>query len=353
MSIITVVGAGMMASALTFPLRENGNEVRLVGSPLDGKIIDELRNSREHITLKRKLPEGVKYYQIDELETAMRGAELLLCGVSSFGLDWFIDTIIPLIPEGLPVLSVTKGMLDEEDGTMLSYVEAFERAAKRPVSFNAIGGPCTSYELADHDPSSVTFCGRSIQTLRGLKKLFETEYYHISLSEDVRGVECAVALKNAYAFAVSLAIGMSYQKEGREFEHYNSQAALFGQSVKEMQGLLKLCEEKTDNIMLGAGDLYVTVFGGRTRKIGTLLGMGLSIEEAMERLNGVTLESVVIATRTARAVRRLEARGIIEKNAFPLLMQVDALINRHEKVNIPWTAFETETVLNADKPTNK
>ena len=32
------------------------------------------------------------------------------------------------------------------------------------------------------------------------------------------GVECAVAMKNAYALAVGLAIGMSYAREGKEIE---------------------------------------------------------------------------------------------------------------------------------------
>lgn len=342
---IVMVGAGMMASALSFPLRHNGHAVALVGSPLDGAIIDGLRADGMHRTLKRRLPEGVEYYKIEELDTAMDGASLLLCGVSSFGLDWFIENIIPRIPTKLPVLSVTKGMLDAPDGTMRSYPEVFEEAAGRPISFNAIGGPCTSYELADEDPSAVTFCGRNIETLRFLKSLFETPYYHVSLSEDVRGVECAVALKNAYALAVGLAIGMSYRREGREFEHYNSQAALFGQSVKEMQGLLKLCEEKTDNIMLAAGDLYVTVFGGRTRRIGILLGKGLSYAEAMEELAGVTLESIVIATRTARAVRALMERGLVREGEYPLLLHVDALINGGAKLDIPWKAFERETLV--------
>lgn len=345
MSIVTIVGAGMMASALSFPLRDNGHLVRLVGTPLDREIIDTLRETGEHRTLKRKLPEGIEFYQIEELTDAMRGAELLVGGVSSFGLDWFMENILPMIPQGLPLLSVTKGMQDQPDGTMLSYPEMYEKATGAKVSCNAVGGPCTSYELADKDPSFVTFCGRNIDELRRIKALFETPYYHISLSEDVRGVECAVALKNAYALAVGLAIGMSYKREGREMEHYNSQAALFGQSVREMQGLLKLCEEKSSNIMLAAGDLYVTVFGGRTRKIGTLLGMGLPFAEAMDKLAGVTLESIVIATRTARAVRKLQELGVVGKEEYPLLMHVDELINKDAKLNIPWNAFETETVL--------
>ena len=33
MAIVTIIGAGMMGSALAFPVRENGHEVRLVSPP--------------------------------------------------------------------------------------------------------------------------------------------------------------------------------------------------------------------------------------------------------------------------------------------------------------------------------
>lgn len=39
MAVITIVGAGMMGSALAFPARENKNEVRVVGTHLDREII--------------------------------------------------------------------------------------------------------------------------------------------------------------------------------------------------------------------------------------------------------------------------------------------------------------------------
>ena len=53
MSIITFIGAGQMASALTVPAFENGHEVRLVGTPLDRDVIDGLRKDNFHINLKR------------------------------------------------------------------------------------------------------------------------------------------------------------------------------------------------------------------------------------------------------------------------------------------------------------
>ena len=344
MSVITVIGSGQMASALSFPLRENGHEVRLVGTPLDREIIEELRKSRYHKNLKRTLPEGIKTYQIEEVEEALRGADVVLNGVSSFGLDWFCENMLPILPESAPLISVTKGMMDTPDGELIPYPVLMEHfIAGERLDINAIGGPCTSYELADHDDSHVAFCGRKPETLRFLKSIFETPYYHISLSTDVTGVECAVALKNAYALGVTLAVGLSEKRDGKIGAiHYNSQAALFGQSLKEMKKLIAYLGGGEENLIYGGGDLYVTIYGGRTRKLGTLLGRGLSIGAALKELSGVTLESVVIAKRTANAVRRLDERGLLDIADFPLLMHVDRLLSGETGIEIPWNSFTEE-----------
>lgn len=68
---------------------------------------------------------------------------------------------------------------------------------------------------------------------------------------------------------------------------------------------LQLVGGGEENIIYGGEDLYVPIFGGRTRKIGTLLGPSLSFDTAISVLAGVTLESIVIATCTARSVRHL------------------------------------------------
>ena len=343
MSIITIVGAGQMGSAMSFPARTNGHEVRLVGTPLDREIIDRARQDNYHINLKRTLPDGVKYYQIEELNTALEGADLLIGGVSSFGVDWFLENILPIIPETLPVLSITKGLINLPDGTLISYLDYYKQHLNgRKLSLNAVGGPCTSYELADLDPTTVCFCGDDIELLRKLREMFRTEYYHISVSTDTLGVECAVALKNAYALGVTLAVGMAERKDGIGVQHYNSQAALFGQGVKEMRRILRHLGVHDDNIIFGAGDLYVTVYGGRTRMIGTLLGRGMSFAEAKAALKGVTLESLVIATRAAEAIRTKIRLGQLDAKDFPLLLHCDDIINHGAAVDIPWQAFEED-----------
>ena len=110
--------------------------------------------------------------------------------------------------------------------------------------------------------------------------------------------------------------------------------------VKEMLELLRIVGGGVDNIMFAAGDLDVTVSAGRSRTVGLLLGKGYTIEETLEQLQGQTLEAVVIATRTARAVKALAKAGKVSEDDFPLLMHVNELLNEHGKLNIPWKKFE-------------
>ena len=341
MAIVTIVGAGMMGSALAFPARENGHEVRLVGTHLDREIIETSIKTGRHPKFNKDFPAGVKYYQIEELETAIAGADMIIGGVSSFGVDWFSDYVLPKIDDKTPVLSVTKGLMDTEDGKLLSYPEVWDARMKKigkNMNLNAVGGPCTSYELVAHDQTEVAFCGKDMATLEFLKKTMTTDYYHISLSTDVVGIESAVALKNGYALGIALTIGVNQKNFGLDSElHFNSQAAVFGQAVKEMHHLLEYQGAATlENMTVGYGDLYVTVYGGRTRLVGILLGRGLNIDEAKAELNGVTLESLVVAERVARAVKNSKT---LDPKKFPLLMHVDDILIKKTPVNIPWEDF--------------
>jgi len=341
MAIVTIVGAGMMGSALAFPARENGHEVRLVGTHLDREIIETSARTGRHPKFTKDFPAGLKYYQIESLDEALDGADVIIGGVSSFGVDWFSDVVLPKIDDKTPVLTVTKGLMDTEDGRLLTYPEVWDARMQKlgkNMNLNAIGGPCTSYELVAHDQTEVAFCGRDMETLEYLRSVMTTDYYHISLSTDVIGIESAVALKNGYALGIALTIGLNQRAFGLDSElHFNSQAAVFGQSVKEMARLLKYQGADTlDNLCVGAGDLYVTVYGGRTRLVGILLGRGLNIGEAKAELNGVTLESLVVAERVARAVKKC---GKLDPADFPLLMHVDQILTEKAEVNIPWESF--------------
>ena len=106
-----------------------------------------------------------------------------------------------------------------------------------------------------------------------------------------------------------------------------------------MDALVQMQGGSRNSFYTGIGDLYVTVYGGRTRKVGILLGEGHDIDEALRQLQGVTLESLVVARRVAEALRVKAAHGLVRLEDFPLLMHVDDIISHHQPVNLPWSAF--------------
>lgn len=342
MSIVTIIGSGMMGSALAFPARENGHTVRLVGTPLDREIIDNCKVNNQHLKFDRPFPDGIEFFQFDEVSEALKNCDMIIGGVSSFGVDWFAENVLTILPDNVPVITVTKGLICLEDGTLITYPDFWQQTLDKLGKNNelcAIGGPCTSYELVAHDQTLVAFCGQNIQTLERLKKIMATDYYHIITTTDVMGIESAVALKNGYALAVALTIGENFKRRGQEELHYNSQAGVFLQASREMKKLISMLGGSEDSFFVGIGDLYVTVYGGRTRKVGILLGEGYNIDEALEKLQGVTLESLVVAKRVAKALKMLAASGKANLKDFPLLLHVDDIISNKQQVNIPWESF--------------
>lgn len=333
-----------MGSALAFPARENGNEVRLVGTHLDREIINTSIATNRHPKFTKDFPDGVKFFHIEDADKAIDGSDLIIGGVSSFGVEWFGEVILPRIPENIPILTVTKGLMDTPEGKLLTYPDLWKAKAEKlgkKLSLNAVGGPCTSYELVAHDQTEVAFCGDDLETLARIKEIMQTEYYHISITTDVTGIESAVALKNGYALGIALTIGVNQKNFGIDSElHFNSQAAVFGQAVEEMYKLLEFQGALTlKNLKVGLGDLYVTVYGGRTRLVGILLGRGLNIDEAKAELNGVTLESLVVAERVARAVIARAARNEADLSQFPLLLHINDILINKAAVDIPWESF--------------
>jgi len=349
MATVTIIGAGMMGTAMSWPLADNGHRVRLVGTPLDTDLIESVRTSGVHPTLDRPVPAGVQAFPVDQLFHALEGADLVINGVSSFGVDWFASTAGPLLKERQPVLAVTKGLEDQPNGDLWILPEATR--AKLPVhlrekaSLNAIGGPCIAHELAARRPTGVVFSGNDRHILGWLREQLATPYYHVSLTVDVVGVEVCAALKNAYALAVGLGVGMMAEAGPDGLANlYNIQAALFGQSTLEMARMLAALGGGAANAhwLPGAGDLYVTVFGGRTVRLGSLLGRGLPFETARAQMAGVTLESVEITTRVARALPKLADRGLLRVQDFPLLLHLDEIINQGQPVSIPWERFQRD-----------
>lgn len=348
MAIITIIGIGQMGSALTFVAAENGNELRLVGTPVDREVVDACRATGRHPKLEIPYPEGIKYWYSEDWKEAVTGSDFVIGAISSFGVDWFLNEILIPMDPTIPVLSAAKGLTDLPDGTLISYPDFWERELRaRGIRRDVygLGGPGTAGEIMRHDHTQVAICGRDTTVMRMMKDALKTSWFHISLTHDINGLESAVAIKNAYALGVAMALGYARMTDGDDqATHYNSQAAVFYQAAKEMVKVLRMQHADFDSSLIGIGDLYVTVTGARTRQIGLLLGQGKTYEEAQEILGGITLESIVIVRRLARAIAVRAEQGLVDSAEFPLLYHVIDVLDSGVMKELPWEKFTFENI---------
>jgi hypothetical protein len=183
MARISVLGTGIMATALAWPLSDNGHEVRLVGTHLDREIIDSIQNNGVHPGLGLELPEGVRAYQLEDAEEAFEDAEIAMSGVNSFGVHWAGEQLVSLLRPGMRVIAVTKGLEDAGDGGLRILpdvlAEEIPQDLREQVSWSAITGPAIAGEVAVRHDTCVVFTGTGEGALDELAATFRTDYYHV------------------------------------------------------------------------------------------------------------------------------------------------------------------------------
>jgi len=342
---VAILGAGAMGTAISFPLADNGHQVHLVGTHLDDEIIRTGLEKREHPRLRRLLPKGVQPYYVTQLAEALEGVDLIVSGVNSLGVRWAGQTLAPFVRPGMVVLAVTKGLEASPEGELriLPAVLASELPAelRDQVTMAAVGGPCLAAELAARRPSPVIFASRDEGALHRLRQIFANDYYRVWLSTDIVGVEACAALKNAYTVAVGAAGGMLDRIGGPDeldVAMHNLTAAIFGASAWEMSKILKLLGGRPER-MLGlswAADHFVTVTGGRTYRLGRLLGRGLTFSQARAELGEPTLEGAFVIQQVARVLPVWEAQGLIGPEDLPLMRLLCHCILEDKPFHVPW-----------------
>jgi glycerol-3-phosphate dehydrogenase (NAD(P)+) len=337
-----------MATALSWPLTDNGHEVRLVGTHLDRDVIDSIKESGIHPNLDLKVPDGVRAYGLEEAEEAFEGAEIVMSGVNSFGVRWAGEHLASLLKPGMMVIAVTKGMEADEDGNLRILPEVLASEVpedlKEQVTWSAIVGPSIAGEVAVRHETCVVFTGRDADVLERLAATFRTDYYHVWTSTDFVGSEVCAALKNCYAFGGGFMEGL-LDKEGKADARYrrlNYGSALFAQATRELGQWMELLggNPETTYGLPGVGDMLVTTMGGRNVKAGRLTAAGVPFSEVQnERMKGVTLEGVAAIRVIGGALPKLTERGVVGEGDFPLMRHLHAVVALDEPVDMPWEKF--------------
>jgi glycerol-3-phosphate dehydrogenase (NAD(P)+) len=212
------------------------------------------------------------------------------------------------------------------------------------VKVNAIGGPSIAGELAVRRHTAVVVCGPDQALLDKLAGWLRTPYYHVWTSTDLVGVEVCVSLKNIYALAVGLVIGLLEKADEVENQAnmYNLAAAIFAQGLWEMAYMVEKMGGRLRSVysLPGGGDLYVTSQGGRNCRMGRWLGLGMPYSQAKARhMPDDTIEGAELAMAIGPTVERMIEQAKLDGAALPLMRAMINIVCHDAPVQIPWDDF--------------
>ena len=310
---ITVLGAGYMGSAMAKVAAMRGHDVRLWGTWLDDAMLEPSERGEPHPRLKLPLTD-VTLFRAPRLAEALRGAELIIHAVNSDGAVPVMTRAAPDLPD-VPILSVSKGLLESRAGRMERLDLVVSEAVGRPLRFVHAAGPAKAIEIARRVLTWMVYAGPDAELC---VRALGGEHMNIGASDDLAGAELCSALKNAYATGLGLWDGLV------GVDAHNARAACFTQSIVEMRRLVVAGggREQTVHGAAGVGDLHVTGAGGRNRAFGERVGRGKPAKQvAAEMLAAGELTEGYPAIATAHRFAR--ERGVKD---LPLLDALHAII---------------------------
>ena len=342
MKKIIIIGAGAMGSAFSFPCIENKNNVTLVGTFLENELIDKIKsNNNIHPTLKKNLPKELKIEKFEKLQSILSTKiDIIVSGVSSVGIDWFVEQISKNYIKNLPIVLLTKG-LSIQNKKLITLSKKIKNLLKErkhtDINISAIKGPCLAIELANKMRTGTVIANPQIKEAESLKKIISTQYYSTEISNDLDGVELSGAIKNIYSMLIGASEGLSNYSSPTEINpkyYLNTAASLIHRSISEMVQFVSYYGGKSETVygLAGLGDLYVSAIGGRNSLMGKYLGQGYLYKDAKEKfMKKTTVEGAQLALEIGPTII-----NDLNPKKFPLMFSILNTICGDKKLKINW-----------------
>ena len=277
-----VIGAGAWGTALSIRLAKNGLSVSLTSKDKENlSIVKKTKESKKYLP-GIKIPDSMNIE--DEILPSLANSSCILLCVKSTAFKKITADLSVHMNQEQKLIWATKG-LDPNTG------ETFSETIKREMpSLNKtaiISGPTFAEEVAKGKPTAITLASENIQELSGLASAMSSSSFRVYTSSDIVGVQFGGAFKNIIAIAAGASDALSLGA--------NARTALISRGLEEMKsiGISFGAKPETFFGLSGLGDLVLTSTDNqsRNRRLGLLIGSGISLDNAIEKL-GTTPEGV-------------------------------------------------------------
>ena len=259
----------------------------------EGAVVEEINANRTNPYYQKGLllPDTVSA-TLDPTE-AFDGCDFIFHAVPVQFSRATLEKVGPLMPAGVPVISLSKGF-ETSTLCLMSDVLTECLGADRPLAY--LSGPSFAAEIVNGIVTAVTIASYDRNLAIDVCTLLSSTNFRALYTPDVIGVEVGGAIKNVIAIAAGLCEGLGLGT--------NAMAALVTRGCSEMRRVVVMMGGEPSTVfgLSGVGDTFGTCFGplSRNRQVGIRLGQGENIDDI---LAGTT--EVAEGVATSRALKRL------------------------------------------------
>lgn len=309
MKNIVVVGDGGWGTALALLLDATGCRVGLWSHDPDYArlLIEERRNPR--FLPGHPLPDSIRI--ASRIEDLREGCDLLVSAVPTAYLRGVWQGLLPALPKGVPIMSVSKGL---EAETLLRPSEVLEAVTGADHTVAVLSGPNIAKEIAAGKPATSVIACADAGVAEQIQATFSGDTFRVYRNSDRIGVELGGVLKNVIALAAGMCDGLELG--------VNAKASLVSRGLLEMArlGCALGAERSTFFGLSGLGDLMTTCYSesSRNRTFGERIGRGERVEDIADSMQQVA-EGVKSAAPLHDLMQRHGLSGPITEEMYRVI----------------------------------
>lgn len=305
MKRVAVLGAGAWGTAIAQALAKRLAVALWARDAAQAEAIGRTRRNERYLP---GVELAAEVHVTGELDSAVRGAELLLAATPVAGLR----DLVGRVPQAASLVWLCKGF---EEGSGALPHQIVEAALGPGARAGALSGPSFADEVARGLPCALTLASRDAEFARRAAELLHGGRLRVYHGADLVGVEIGGAVKNVMAIAAGISDGLGLGQ--------NARAALVTRGLAEIARLGAAMGGQPETIMglAGAGDLILTTTGdlSRNRRVGLELAKGRTLDDILR-----TLGHVAEGVRSAKEVAKLAAAKGVD---MPVSAAVNAVLD--------------------------
>ena len=304
-----VIGYGTWATALVDVLTKN--EAKVGWYVRNPEVLESIRTEGRNLRYLCDLELNTERIEAsDDLNEVVANADIIVMAMPSAYIKSFLEPLTVSLQNKF-VVSAVKGIVPGDYKTVVEYLHDHYDLSYKQIGL--ITGPSHAEEVARERLSYLTVVCTDPENAQCIGQKLATKYIHLSYSQDLYGTEYAAILKNIYALAAGMAIGLGYGD--------NFLAVLISNSAAEMTRFLQESYPYERNTQASAylGDLLVTSYSihSRNRRLGLMVGHGCSVKTA---LNEMTM--VAEGYFAAECIRHINFRHQIDMPIAQMVYEV-------------------------------